>query len=397
MSDVAQLQPLFDTEAYAKGLATAKAFAGLQEWVAPGSEQLAALRPSPSSPKGACTGDKDAERMASRPVLAFVLFVVQHLACFVDAIETDFVTKQLGSYHQIVPCANTGGQQGNNSDSPAAETGIRIQNRGANIKVGAELQYSDLLCGIVTSASKTQRAVDKAYAELMRSTCCVFENQYNRRFAFGLTACANEARLCLFAHDAVFSSRAIDVTTTAGRQTFVQLLVNLSLCDLDQLGYDPSIRRDRRRKCWSIKCPSIQRGRSGKSAKKTFFFDRVEQQASGLFGTRTRHFMVTDEVPTGGEIRPKYRLTDEWPEAAEFTDHSVRDEVRLVCHTIRKLADKDAGYMARNKIIAGGRACFDVGTWAVKDSSKTVLGSLSDLHLPDNSTMPFRAHRWLVQ
>ncbi|KAJ1718005.1 hypothetical protein LPJ61_006956, partial [Coemansia biformis] len=80
-----------------------------------------------------------------------------------------------------------------------------------------------------------------AYKDLFVYMRNIYVNQHNRRYAWGLTICGTHVRACLFGHDKVIASDAMDVSTVDGRHRFVSLLVNWALCESAQLGYDPTI------------------------------------------------------------------------------------------------------------------------------------------------------------
>ncbi|KAJ2784993.1 hypothetical protein H4R18_000807 [Coemansia javaensis] len=77
-------------------------------------------------------------------------------------------------------------------------------------------------------------------------------NQHDRWFAWGLTVCLAEVRECVLLHDAVLESPAMDFAQPAGRRQLVRLLVDLSVCNAAQLGYDPTIRRIKGSKHFNI-------------------------------------------------------------------------------------------------------------------------------------------------
>ncbi|KAJ2831106.1 hypothetical protein FBU31_002345 [Coemansia sp. 'formosensis'] len=83
---------------------------------------------------------------------------------------------------------------------------------------------------------------NEAELRLATKTKALFFNQHNRRFAWGLTVCPRSIHAYVFGPDDIWASTDMDVTTTEGRQTFISLLVDWSLCSVDRLGFDPTIR-----------------------------------------------------------------------------------------------------------------------------------------------------------
>ncbi|KAJ2258521.1 hypothetical protein GGI13_000586, partial [Coemansia sp. RSA 455] len=79
--------------------------------------------------------------------------------------------------------------------------------------------------------------------------------QHNLRAVFGFTVCASDIRIYHFGHSKIVASEPMDVTSPNGRRAFVELLVNMSLCDNSQLGRDPTMRYLPELRCWQIDCP----------------------------------------------------------------------------------------------------------------------------------------------
>ncbi|KAJ1936647.1 hypothetical protein EC988_008135, partial [Linderina pennispora] len=104
-------------------------------------------------------------------------------------------------------------QPSNTGNSPNIEAGIATQHRDSSIELLNNFCYTDAFAAIEARPSKTQRIIDKAYAQLMKSTRSIYRVQFDRRFVFGLTVCDNEVRVCLFSNDVVFSSSVLDMST----------------------------------------------------------------------------------------------------------------------------------------------------------------------------------------
>ncbi|KAJ2451064.1 hypothetical protein GGI03_006914 [Coemansia sp. RSA 2337] len=82
----------------------------------------------------------------------------------------------------------------------------------------------------------------KAELRLATKTKALFFSQHNRRFAWGLTVSGRTIHAYVFGPDDIWVSTAMDISGIKGRQAFISLLVNWSLCPVDRLGFDPSIR-----------------------------------------------------------------------------------------------------------------------------------------------------------
>ncbi|ORX64931.1 hypothetical protein DL89DRAFT_296772 [Linderina pennispora] len=267
---------------------------------------------------------------------------------------------------------------------------------GSSIEPLNSFCYDDAFAVIEARPGKTRRTIDKAYAQLMQSTRSIYKAQFDRRFAFGLTVCDNEVRVCLFSNDVVFSSSALDISTAFGRQQFIELLVYWSLCDEDQLGFDTTVYWDKDNNYGTIECPDIADESSCSAATKMYYFDKVLPGADSLFGRHTRCFLVTDERPSGDKIKPKFALKDTWPEATEDPARDRRDEVMFMRRITEELVNSDVEDLVYPRLEAGGRVSFDTDGGRFEDNTRNALGPLYSLRKPDNTAIPFRVHKRLV-
>ncbi|KAJ2911130.1 hypothetical protein GGI21_000142 [Coemansia aciculifera] len=80
--------------------------------------------------------------------------------------------------------------------------------------------------------ASTQDEFEAAVARLAKDTKSLYFSQHNRRFAWGLTVCCRTDRAYIYGPDMVWTSTNIDVTTAAGHQALISLLVNWSLCSI---------------------------------------------------------------------------------------------------------------------------------------------------------------------
>ncbi|KAJ2108403.1 hypothetical protein GGI16_001155 [Coemansia sp. S142-1] len=83
---------------------------------------------------------------------------------------------------------------------------------------------------------------NEAEPQLVRKTKELFPNQHNRRFAWGLAASCHTIYAYVFGPDDIWQSSKINVSGSKWRRELVSLLVNWSLCSVDRLGFDPTIR-----------------------------------------------------------------------------------------------------------------------------------------------------------
>ncbi|KAJ2748669.1 hypothetical protein GGI19_006017, partial [Coemansia pectinata] len=83
---------------------------------------------------------------------------------------------------------------------------------------------------------------NEAKLRLATKTKALYFNQHNRRFAWGLTVSNHTIHAYVFGTDGIWASTAMDISNEKGRRAFISLLVDWSLCSVDRLGFDPSIR-----------------------------------------------------------------------------------------------------------------------------------------------------------
>ncbi|KAJ2720559.1 hypothetical protein GGI07_004523 [Coemansia sp. Benny D115] len=91
-----------------------------------------------------------------------------------------------------------------------------------------------------------------AYEHLLLYTRNLYVYQYDRQFTWGFTVCSSILHMCIIVNDKVYSSDKIDFKEPEGRSELVTLLCNMSFCEVDQLGYDPSISFNKIADRWEI-------------------------------------------------------------------------------------------------------------------------------------------------
>ncbi|KAJ2107578.1 hypothetical protein IW146_007242, partial [Coemansia sp. RSA 922] len=82
----------------------------------------------------------------------------------------------------------------------------------------------------------------KAKLRLAAKTKALFFNQHNCQFAWGLTMSNCTIHAYVFGPDDIWKSTAMDISGKKGHRAFILLLVYWSLCAIDRLGFDLSIR-----------------------------------------------------------------------------------------------------------------------------------------------------------
>ncbi|KAJ2878777.1 hypothetical protein FB639_003280 [Coemansia asiatica] len=192
-----------------------------------------------------------------------------------------------------------------------------------DFEIGAiDPRYADIFAVIEAKVSENDQA--HAYKQLLLYTYNIYWRQHDRRFAWGLTVCDSIVRACVIGNDGALASERMDLTEIDGRSTFVQLLVNMSYCGREQLGFDPTIRHNRAKSLWEIDVYN-----DSDNSKTTCEIVSVMQAADRLFGRHTRCFkckLADDSLNLGHFI-----VKDAWAYAECDSDMAdLRDEVSIL-------------------------------------------------------------------
>ncbi|KAJ2774362.1 hypothetical protein IWQ56_000610 [Coemansia nantahalensis] len=157
----------------------------------------------------------------------------------------------------------------------------------------------------------------------------IYEEQLHRRFLWGLTVCGTYVRSCLLSNDNIYASRCVDVSGPEGREHFVELLVNWSMCESPRAGYDPTIWRNDARDKWMI---NVFDG----GAIRTYHELWICVRTSLLFGRHTRCFIGKAR---GAEDNEKVLIKDYWPHIAEDAAGGQPNEITFLREIRDKLCD----------------------------------------------------------
>ncbi|KAJ1718880.1 hypothetical protein LPJ53_006243, partial [Coemansia erecta] len=190
-------------------------------------------------------------------------------------------------------------------------------------KVGNRAKVEDINNPEVIS-NDMERA--DATRQLYLYTHNIYFRQHARRFAWGFTVCGSVFQVCLFTHDVVVRSGGIDVATQRGRRELVELLTNMSFCDRDQLGYDPTIFFSETNGRWEMDVFEDGRARRCTVTKVLLAADRA-------FGRHTRCFHCkTIPESNSEEVSKDVLVKDAWAHRKrDLGEHGdARDEAALL-------------------------------------------------------------------
>ncbi|KAJ2460507.1 hypothetical protein GGI03_005263, partial [Coemansia sp. RSA 2337] len=174
--------------------------------------------------------------------------------------------------------------------------------------------------------ARTKDDCDEAELRLATRTNMLYFNQHNRRFAWGLTASNRTIRSYVFGPDNIWQSTEMDITSAEGRQVLISLLVDWSLCSVDSLGFDPSIRYVVDRKVGDpyLEIDVHKVGEStGKVGHCTYYSKRCFGTAERLTGHHARYFAAST-TPESMDT-PAFLLKDVWTTTSSGSAGDTRE------------------------------------------------------------------------
>ncbi|KAJ2459267.1 hypothetical protein GGF42_001570 [Coemansia sp. RSA 2424] len=175
--------------------------------------------------------------------------------------------------------------------------------------------------------ASSQHEFGAAVHRLANDAKALYFTQHNRRFAWGLTICCRTVRAYVYGPDAIWVSGDIDITSAAGRQTLISLLVDWSLSSVDCLGFDPSIRyaldNDAVGPYFEIDVHEKNK-RTGKLASRTYYSKRCVVAAASLTGRHSRYFAASTSLETMDN--PTVLVKDAWVPLSSDHSGKVPDE-----------------------------------------------------------------------
>ncbi|KAJ2580695.1 hypothetical protein GGH95_002451, partial [Coemansia sp. RSA 1836] len=326
--------------------------------------------------------------------MAFVSYValrVQAKARELDGANPKTKSAATGPRRLIRPVGRSDYKPEDSDDNTRIDIGLCTTELDAPAPDNNErMPYSKLLA-IVEAKVKRDDSED-ATVQLFEYTRQMYQQQHDLRFAWGITICGHDVRVCHFGNDRAISSRPMDVTTSDGRRSFIELLVNWSLCDDSQLGRDPTMKRLPDLKCWQIDCLDDATHES-----RRYYFSTIICHADHLFGRHTRCFLATDIEPKctdGDEITPTVVIKDAWA----FAEHSISTDTRDEIKSLNKIKDKLAAKKDELDIIIpevkmGGRVWFDLSGEYTEDNTTSMYTGIVE---KAKESPRFRAHRRIV-
>ncbi|KAJ2367086.1 hypothetical protein IW150_005765, partial [Coemansia sp. RSA 2607] len=202
----------------------------------------------------------------------------------------------------------------------------------------------------------------------------------DRKFVWGFTVCDSIFRACLYSHDNVFVSDAMNVATAKGRMQLVSLLVNMAFCDSSQLGYDATIRYNPAVSEWEINVNDDER-----NATDIFWADQVQPFDETIFGNQTRIIRCLKPGPSAradadnDESNYMY-VKDSWTNCNHVVGDGDRDEVYALREITNVLGSDTELEGTFPKLLSGGgvRQQIAENGSTLLETTDTLLAVLGD-------------------
>ncbi|KAJ2790594.1 hypothetical protein H4R20_006989, partial [Coemansia guatemalensis] len=219
----------------------------------------------------------------------------------------------------------------------------------------------------IIEAKKSAALQKDAVKQAIRYNRSVYSSQPNRRFVWSLTVCATRVCACLLLHDTVLVSKRMDIATASGRRQLIQLLVNWSMCDQLQLGYDPTIRYILDKRIWIIDCfddpadTEQQRHALTNSLPTHYRVSEFLFRANSVEGRHTRCFLSVQCDEDGEDIGSGIVvIKDAWAATQHPPEQDERSEIRILRSITEKLSIAPGIDHLYPKIKHGGHVRFKV-------------------------------------
>ncbi|KAJ2015610.1 hypothetical protein IWW57_005658, partial [Coemansia sp. S610] len=217
---------------------------------------------------------------------------------------------------------------------------------------------------------------NEAEQRLAKKTMALFFSQHNRRFAWGLTARSCTARAYVFGMDDIWASTDMDIASTEGRLALVSLLVDWSLCPVDHLGFDPSIRYTLSNQIGNpyLEMDIYEVDESmGLVEKRTYYSQRCVGAADHLTGRHTRYFAASTDPKLMGE--PAVLIKDVWSTAGNSSASDTRESSALnILHAEFDRSSEFSDSFAR--FVSTGPVYIKQGDALVEDTTTTAFVGL---------------------
>ncbi|KAJ2039245.1 hypothetical protein GGI01_002617 [Coemansia sp. RSA 376] len=192
----------------------------------------------------------------------------------------------------LLPGQNVNYKPEDSDDSTCIDIGLVASKHDAVIELCIKPSYYRLRAVVEAKKGKKEGDLYDAFAQLCEYTRQMYAVQHNLRTVLGFTVCASDIWIYHFGHSKTVASEPMDVTSPNGRRAFVELLVNMSLCDDSQLSCDPTMQHLPELRCWQIDCPDNSDDSSSSGVVSQYYFSNIICITDHLLGHRISCLLV---------------------------------------------------------------------------------------------------------
>ncbi|KAJ1764529.1 hypothetical protein LPJ74_006631, partial [Coemansia sp. RSA 1843] len=200
------------------------------------------------------------------------------------------------------------------------------------------------------------QGIGKAMPQLFQYTRGIYNEQYDRRFAWGMAVGGKKVQAVFFGPDYALASDTM----------------YWSFCESHRLGYDPAILHNKRLRYYEINVGS-------EDGPITYYSKGAVISAERLFSRHTRCFIASTEKPGhDATIEPDIFIKYAWPEATEDANVDYRDEGRHLQKITKTIEAEPSLDRKCPRYQSGGRVMINrrignEGIKAVDDTSRSIL------------------------
>ncbi|KAJ2809773.1 hypothetical protein H4S07_003067, partial [Coemansia furcata] len=162
--------------------------------------------------------------------------------------------------------------------------------------------------------------------KLATRTKALHFDQHNRRFAWGLAALSRTIHAYIFGADDIWASTTMGISSAKGRHAFISLLVSWSLCSVDSLGFDPTIRYEIDQASGNpyLEIDVQEKDNSTGQVKCcTYYSQRCVGAADRLTGRHARYFAASTTRESMG--KPAFLIKDVWTASDDDSAGDARE------------------------------------------------------------------------
>ncbi|KAJ2732723.1 Mitochondrial matrix iron chaperone [Coemansia sp. BCRC 34962] len=264
---------------------------------------------------------------------------------------------------------------------PITKTGPEVERINASLEDYIDpVDLASFECGMFPIDSSVEIQAAPAPHLIVADVEVLFFSQHNRRFAWGLTTHSCTIRAYVFGMDDIWASTDMDIASTEGRRALVSLLVGWSLCPVDRLGFDLSIRYSPRQGSGNpyleIDVHEMEKS-SGQVKICTYYSQRCVGAANRLTGRRVRYFAASIDLKSMD--KPAFLIKDVWSTSDSGSAGDTHES--SVLNILRAEFD---GFTSKfgdsfTQLVNTGPVCIGQGNAFVEDTTAMAFAGLPNI------------------